>query len=52
LGLAATLAAGPSLAEDPWATERAARDQAIDRFIRDNNYVGHFAPTLSSRRDQ
>jgi hypothetical protein len=36
-GLAAILAAGPGLAEDPWATERAARDQAINHFIHDHN---------------
>lgn len=37
LSLAAALAASPCLAEDPWAAERAARNQAIDRFVRDNN---------------
>ena len=40
LGLAAALVTGPSLAQDPWAAERATRNQAIDSFIRDNNEAG------------
>ena len=37
LGLATVLAAGPSAAADPWATERTIRNDAIDNYLRDHH---------------
>jgi len=39
LGLALSLQTGASVAADRWAAERADRDRAIERFIRDNGEV-------------